>query len=619
MTLIQLKALYKKAKKAYYNGNSDPIMTDAKFDKLEDMIRKADPSWAELGSTGVKVDNKKTEVELPHFMPSLNKKYPEAVDKWLAAYPADSYLVMEKLDGSSLQVVYEGGKPVQVITRGDGTRGGDISFLIPNLKLKNIKDKRRLFFRCEAVMSKKAFKKWESKFDNARNLVNGILNRKEPHPALKDVDIIVLGIFDSNLLAGFVFASSQGMPLVSRIALKAKMVDADSLTKMLEVRKQKSEYAIDGLVIAPSSFAMNYDSADKRKDITAFKVNSEDDTISAVVKSIVWQVSGRGRIVPKIEIKPTEMDGVTVTYCAAHNAKWMEERGIGPGAIVRLVRSGGVIPKIVGVTKGGKASVPDIDHKWDGVHYVVSKADDTTAKVIQVKRIHKFMTTLGVELLASKTIAHLYESGFKSVKDYILETHSGKVASKMIGSGLGFKQTQNIVAELERVFKSVISVKDLMVATQIFGVGIGVRKLKQIEDHGISMSDLLKMGGKEGIEQALKSVRGFDAKTISVITRGYDQWASFYSFARQYLKLNGKIVVKAKKAGSLSGQFVSFTGYRSADHEQWVQEKGGEVISFGSKTTILLYKEGGRNSSKVESARSKGIKTLTFDLLVMDN
>ena len=614
MTLTQLKVLYKKAKNHYYNAdcNSTPLMTDAKFDKLEDMIRQADPDWAELGSTGVKV-NKKTEVELSHFMPSLNKQYPEAMPKWLAANPASNYLVMEKLDGSSLQVTYKGGKPIQVVTRGDGIKGGDISFLIPNMKLPRIKDERLLILRCEAIISRSAFKRWESKFDNARNMVNGLLNRRDPHPALKDVDIITLGIYGVPLINGLVFAKSQQLPVVPFKPCDAKNLNTEVLINVLAARKQNSDYEIDGLVIAPSTFFMDYKNSDKPKGITAFKVNLDEDSVEAKVEHVIWQISGRGRIVPKIEIAPTKMDGVIVTYCTAHNAQWMNDRSIGPGAVVKLVRSGGVIPKIVEVLKPGRKVVPDIAHKLQGVHYVVSEANSDTERVIAVRRIHKFMTTLGIELLAAKTIARLYDSGMTSIKHYIKNHH---LKHKFEHAGLGDKQIENILNELHRVLKAPMKMSQLMVATQIFGVGIGERKLKQIEDHGISMMGLLLMSDQD-IEHALKDVSGFSTKTIKLILDGMPKWRKFYEFAAKHLTVDGKLehktVIKVK--GSLSDQRVSFTGYRSTEDEAWITSKGGEIINFGSKTTILLYKQEGKASTKVDKARSTGIQVLTIEEL----
>src|SRR5271168_1300569 len=204
--LVQMKASYLHAKRAYYNGDQSSL-TDAEFDKLEDEIRDLDPAWSELKKTGVKVSNKKTETLLWRFMPSLSKMYDKEVPKFYASFkaPIRSWIWMDKLDGTSLQLVYTKGEPSQLITRGDGTLGGDISFFIPHLvKLKlipaSISDKSTpIVLRLEGLMKKAVFeKKWsrEAKgddgFDNSRNMVNGLFNRKAVHPALKDVDLVVL-------------------------------------------------------------------------------------------------------------------------------------------------------------------------------------------------------------------------------------------------------------------------------------------------------------------------------------------------------------------------------------------------------------------------------------------
>ena len=77
LTLKQAKAKYVEAKEAYYAGQ--PIMSDQKFDALEDWITQKDPNWSELSKTGV---IGKKEVRLPYYMPSLSKCYPEAIDSW---------------------------------------------------------------------------------------------------------------------------------------------------------------------------------------------------------------------------------------------------------------------------------------------------------------------------------------------------------------------------------------------------------------------------------------------------------------------------------------------------------------------------------------------------------
>ena len=134
MNLQEAKELYIKAKDAYYNSGK-PIITDAQFDKLENWIAKKDPTWPELHKTGIlptDIIGKKTKVKLPFFMPSLNKFYPEEVDKlWKKLPVVSEYVYMDKLDGCSVLLEYENGKPTKLTTRGNGEIGQDISFFIP--------------------------------------------------------------------------------------------------------------------------------------------------------------------------------------------------------------------------------------------------------------------------------------------------------------------------------------------------------------------------------------------------------------------------------------------------------------------------------------------------------
>src|SRR6478609_7476292 len=251
MKLSEKKKLYVRAN-AVYNNQGRPLMTDVEFDRLETEIKKADPNWEYLRETGAPVKNKKTEVKLPRFMPSLRKVYPEKLQTWKASQRT-LQLTMHKLDGSALIGKYEGGKCVFLATRGDGTRGGDISFLIPHLDLPIIRDKRPVFIRCEAVMKTRLFdKKWstaakgEKGFENSRNMVNGLLNRMDPHPGLHDIDIVVLGVYGYQMSTGLEWAQKQGLDVVANQIVNLAKVD---LVTLLEQERQTSKYEIDGLVL----------------------------------------------------------------------------------------------------------------------------------------------------------------------------------------------------------------------------------------------------------------------------------------------------------------------------------------------------------------------------------
>lgn len=595
------KRLYKKAVKAYYN--SDAIMSDAHFDKLEAKIRRADPNWKALAKTGVAV-NKKTEVALEHFMPSLNKFYPDKIDAWVLKQDV-RMLVMNKLDGCSIQLIYNDGLPVKLITRGDGMRGGDISFLIPFLNIpKRIRYAGRIVLRCEAVLPTSTFKKkYADECENARAAVNGWLNRKTPSPGLADVHVVVLGVYDYKMANGLMLAESFGFKVVKH----SVVTDFAKIRPLLPTRRKSSLYEMDGLVLCGANQPLVYLNADKPKWIAAYKENEDIATATkAVVEEIIWQTSGHNRLIPKIKIKPVRLGGVTVTYVTCHNAKWMVDRGIGPGAIIRVIRSGDVIPKIVGVVKKGKLQMPDVACEFVGVHLVATE----NSKEAEVRAIHKFFTTLGIEFIAQKTIATLYDAGFTSEYQYMKAWSTGKASTALHYAGLGLAMSDKIEAEFNRVFGKGVLLRDLMVASNCFDPGLGDRKLKAIEKV-YSLAEIIKT--TEDIRtNLLLGIHGFSHKTVALVNKGMVPFKKWLREALKYITVSKHVVTKVK-AGKLSGVAVTFTGYRDAAQENYITDNGGEIVPFGSCTKILFYKGGGKTSSKIEKALAKGIAVTTFE------
>lgn len=621
--LAEAKVLYKKAKSAYYNEDSS-IMTDAEFDKLEDQIKMLDPSWVELKKTGVKVKNKKTEVDHEHYLPSLPKAYPEAIEKWYAKFPSKKYIKMAKLDGSSLALTYEDGKPVKLVTRGDGARGGDVSFLIPHLNipkkievssLKNTQ--RRMTFRVEALMKKSVFeKKWARKvkgkegFDNIRNMTNGLFNRTDAHPALGDVDIVVLGVYGSYLKSGLATARAQGFNVVWAKE-ERKGGDKEVLAGILSTL----DYECDGVVIAPNDFHYEYESADLPKGIVAYKENDETNAPEAEVKKIIYQISGYGRIIPKVELKPVDFGGVVVRYATVHNAQWMLDRKIGPGAVVKLVRSGDVIPKIVGVTKAGKIQLPDVEFSRKGVHFVTLEKTDEQS----VKQMLQFFQVMEIENIAKKSLDKLFDSGLTDVRTIIKMADRAnrgsfdKVALKLQELGLGEAMSKKILKDTVRaLYESPIRIEKMLLASPCFDVGVGRRRLDAIQKGGVRLLSLLSLTPEEVVRK-LMEIDGFGLTTARVIATGmeaYKKWIKPIQDIVDIVEISPK---KKPKKGALTNTVVSWTGYRDKAQEAVVEQNGGEVANFGARTTVLLYKEGGKASSKVNKAGDRAMTWSQFE------
>lgn len=593
MKLKEAKELYLQAKKAYYDGT--PIMSDQKFDALEDKIKAVAPDWIELQKTGVALG--KRDVTLPFFMPSLNKCY-EDIDSWFDKYPRHTWVYMAKLDGNSVMLEYENGKPKSLYTRGNGTVGKDISYFLPKLSIpQNIAYKKRLTFRCEAIVSKTVFaEKWQSEFDNARNMVAGILNRKAFHDALADVSLVVLGVYGMPLLKGLQFAFKQGFETV--------FFKEDRPRKhayYLEQVKQRS-YEADGVVIANPDWLYSYENADKpKRDIIAYKENVE--LVQSEVVDVIYQISSAGRITPKIQIKPVQLAGATIQYCTAHNAQWMLDRKLGIGSIVRVCRSGDVIPKIVDVESAGQIVYPTCEYKQVGVNFVATNC----GKEQTVQMFVKLFATLEIDAIREGTLNELYDCGIKSLDILLKACHSPKIQQGLL-SHFGGKKGQTIYNGLRKLVETPWPIARLMVALSIFDPGVGIKRLESLQQQEFDLLALSKWKESD-IASAIVSP-GIGESLAPLIAHGLKDFETFYNKNRKYLakpicKLENKV-----KQNRLNGLAVSFTGYRDKQQEELIEQLGGRVVSFGKQTDVLLYSATGKASSKVAKA---GDKAMTFE------
>jgi DNA ligase (NAD+) len=635
MSLEEKKALYTKAMWSYHNEKRQ-IITDKEFDKLEDLIREVEPTWEKLGKTGVRTFDRKLEVALTEFMPSLEKSYPEAVPKYLNRIKALYGLIMDKLDGTSLQLRCENRKPYSLTTRGDGTLGRDVSYFIPALIETGripaeIDRDGTVVLRLEGVMKKETFaSKWSVEAlgekdgqDNARQLCNGVFLRKEPGPELADIDLKVLGVYGMKLKDGLEWAANNGFNVVLWESMNLNdhpetSNTAEVLTRFLNERRADGFYEIDGLVVTDEEFILKYETADKPKGIWAFKVNEDDSAHAVVVQDMEYAKTRTSKISIVARIPPTRMGGVVVERVTVHNAAWMLERNIGIGSVIKVLRSGGVIPKIVDVLEPGEFKAPPWPYRQEGRFFVVDTPKCEIGsnavsldKDVAIAQIRFFVTTLGIELLAEKTIEKLYDVGLCSAADYInLVRREPELRVKLLSSGLGDGQAANIIAELSRVLLHPINLKTLMVASGCMEGGIGSRKLSSLEEYGISMDGLMIMSVVE-IKDTIQQIEGWSDKTIIALTVGVHRFKQWFDQVKDAITTFGYLPFKAMKAGALVGKKICFTGYRSQEQADIIEAQGGEIAaSFSGSTDFLLYKFDGKKSSKVEKA---GERALTWE------
>lgn len=653
--LTQRKRVFLQARQVYYNSkDGSTIMSDKTFDRLEDSIKAEDPDWKHLKKTGAPVAGKKFKRALASYLPSLSKFYPEHEAKLLKwASDARRWVVSAKMDGSSIQGTYDfdqKGKLVALSTRGNGVIGKSIDHFIPALvaakalpaSIPGLR-KGKVFYRMEAVVPYKTWSLYyREEFASARAMASALFNRNDVHPALTKghVRLIVVQVQaerehnQAPLSQMLDAAAEQGFGVVKYDVLyasttaKAKAqphpLSVQALLETLKRFKFTSSYELDGLVIQKDDAYYPY-TPDHPDFAYAFKENDEDSQVETTIEDIEWEVSRTNRVVPRAKLKPVMFDGVKVTYATLNNLEWCKSQGIGVGAQVILCRSGEVIPKILSVTKKAKLVLPTA--KSLGVSRLYTKGRDLMADRNEDDAKHRAqrhlfaLQTVGIEHLA-QAAAEKLAVWFTRPLNLIAALYSSRGLQYLGDAGISVKIAEKTLAKLPKS----IPLAMLMKASGVFYQGLGERRFQALVDAGLLRKRFLteptslyrtKVIDTIGVvmgERFLLSLTQFWMEFEAVehiLGKAVDMRTS-----DQIGQARGAELAKTGKVSSkLKGQAVTFTGYRDAAQEEAVMRAGGTIVSFGLKTTVLIYKEGGKASSKIETARKKGIRVCTFQEL----
>jgi NAD-dependent DNA ligase len=606
---------------AYFNDK--PLVSDSEYDALKRLLQNLDPANSYLLEVGAPVKEEVSrKVKLPYQMGSLNQIPQGEIKNWVDKYILDDrFLILtDKLDGVSCLLIYKDGKLSQAFSRGDGYEGQDITkhvSLVPSVP-KTLEDDTvvLLAVRAELIMRKQAFQQnFASEFKNPRNMVAGVFNRKEPvERYLSHIDLVAYEIVDHKILntdlhkhkqANLSTLKEWGFSTVSFVGKTGGELSDAYLKKYIEGIRATSPYELDGIVITVDDWgSLELQSSAQTlnpEHSVKYKILDESTIQETEVIKVHYEISKSGYQKPRVEIRPVNIGGVTITYATGFHGKFINDNGIGPGAKVRITRSGDVIPYILEVTKKATAQLPEGDWSWNetGVDIVVNKDNPE----VIFKQVLDFFTSLDVELLKEASLKELFEKfDFKGEKyTQILLTMFDLTETeyeKVIGAN-----GKKIYASLHRRLQN-LSMPVLMGSLNYCGVGFGVRKAKALLEQ-VSFEELQKMSVEEVAE-----LNGFDVKTATAIVRGVPAVAEFMLAAEDFIAFK----TEEKVSAALENINVVMTGFRDKDLHAKIEAMGGKVSSgVSGKTTHLLQMDVNSASSKTKKAKELGITIMTPD------
>lgn len=595
--------------KAYYNG--DAIVEDDVYDIILGVLEDRDPNNPVLDQVGAPITGE-NKVLLPYPMRSLDKVKPntDVLLRRLKGYKG-KVVISDKLDGISA-LLYNGADGLKLYTRGNGKEGQDITHLLPSLVtkkvLKNLPDGATI--RGELIMPDHDFKKFSSEFKNARNLVAGLANSKTMDSKRKEilryVHFVPYLMFHPAAKPTKQIATlkSWGFDTVWHREEDASKITEDYLIDLLERRKDKCPYTIDGLVVVMDVVEAPVKSGNPIHSF-AFKNMLTQQIAETTVIDVLWRISKDGYIKPVIRVKEVELSGVTVSKATAFNAKWIMDNRIGPGAKVKLIRSGDVIPYIVDVTKKAKrAQMPAGEWEWGETGVDAIGTGKEWKREIALARNLYFFETLGVRGLGEGVIMKLYDAGFETFKQII----SAKTSDFAKVDRMGATSAKKLRAAIDLSLKK-LTWDRIMVASQQFGRSFGIRRIRAVlrAHPDVLTWDISKKEVAERIEQ----LNGFAEKTAKQFAAGLIAFKKFMTTMEKYLPKLEK-PQKAKTGGKFTDMKIVFTGFRDKDLQEWVESEGGSVTgSVSKKTTLVVYR--GESQAKVVKAQELGIKMITYE------
>lgn len=558
------------------------------------------------------------------------------------------YICELKFDGIAISLVYSDGKLITGATRGDGTKGDDVTqnvktvrsipLSVRNNRIKNFEVRGEIFIRKEDFIkiNEEQELKGDKIFANARNTAAGTLKLKDSRiVAARPLNFFSYFIYTDEIQIKTHFESIKLLeelkfPVNNHYKKASSIEQVKEFCDEVEKLRDHLPYEIDGVVIKVNSVSEQELLGSVSKSprwAVAYKFKAKE--AETKLKDIFCQVGRTGTVTPVADLQPVFLAGSTISRATLHNFDEIKRKDIRAGDYVKIEKGGDVIPKVLSVIKErrGKDSkpyrIPDkcpvcgtkLEKPEEEVYYYCPNYNCPA----QVQgRIEHFVhrNAMEIEGLGESIIEIFLENGFiKNYSDiYDLKYHREEL---MALDRFGEKSIDNILNSVEQS-------KSRPFDKVLFALGIrhiGERTAKILANSFGSLDRI-----SEATEEEIQRVHEIGPKIAQSVTKFFKDKKNIELIAR--LKKAGLRFESEKKKNpekindKVNNRTFVLTGtlenYKRDDAQKIIEELGGRVSSSVSKKTDYVL-AGSEAGSKLEKAKQLGVKILDekeFEALV---
>lgn len=633
-----------------YYVEAAPLVSDYEYDQMLRQLQELEaqyPQFFDPNSPTQRVgsDLANTFNSVVHRFPMLSLSNTYSLDElrdFVARVEKEEgpteFVCELKFDGTAISIVYENGRLVRAVTRGDGTRGDDVTANIRTIRsvplvLRGENIPEYVEVRGEVIMPHASFQRLNSEreeageapFANPRNAAAGTIKlQNSAEVARRALDCYLYYMVGDSLPAenhwdNLQVARSWGLHISDRMVKCTTWEEIEAFILRTDSERASLPYDTDGAVIKVNEYARQRrlgSTAKAPRWAVAYKFKAEE-ALSRLL-SVDFQVGRTGAITPVANLSPVQLAGTVVKRASLHNADQIALLDVRVGDMVYVEKGGEIIPKITGVelsertdeslpfeyiTHCPECGTPLVRIEGEAKHYCPN-SDGCAPQIIG--RIIHFISrkAMNIEGIGDETAELLYRSGLiKTVAD-IYDLKAQQIASL---PRMGVKSAENIMRQIE-------ASKEVPFARVLFALGIrfvGETTAKYLASHFRSLEALMDASEEqlaeadEVGEKIAGSIRGFfaDEVNVGIINRLREVGLQMEEAERSLLSnsLEGKTLV-------ISGSFIR---HSRDELKSLIELHGGKNLAAVSGSTDYLLAGDKIGPAKLQKATKLGVQIIS--------